>query len=296
MKTLQDTNGKTIVDARHNYFNAIYAGNVSRHVARITAKTAGNMTEYAVNVTYINPETGKAFRRCVNVYLKDFLSFYRDDKLNADIIAGFMRDFLYNHVFCTGHTGKMAGINSCSTSALNNPRCKARACNASNDCICKHCFAITQMSYQKSTGKKYARNTNLLTSIELLPEWIPAETDNDIFRFESFGDLANTLQYKNYVTIASARPDVIHSLWTKNADIIEKSGIEKPGNMFHIESSPYVNTIIEKRDCIDKVFTVWTSEEEAKKHGVTINCGARCCDTCRNCYQDGVVYVHELLK
>ena len=309
IRTLENVNGNMIIEKTANA-GIRYAARVSADVARITVKNVPGVDRYAVNVTYVNPMTGHAFRTSHQIYLVDFLEYYlndvehyTDDDLYI-LISDFMRDFLQNHVFCTGHTGKMYGITSCSTCAACNARCKARYEKGAADCICTKCFAFSQMAYQKSTGIKYARNTELLTKIELDPFWIPDESSNDIFRFESFGDLNNATQFKNYALIAETRPDVVHTLWTKNPDIIAaalENDTHKPANLIIIYSSPTINHVaadmLEKYWFIDKLFTVWTSEEAAEKAGYKINCGARDCNVCRRCYRfDSEKYIHELLK
>lgn len=309
MTKLSNVNGATIVE-QTAHAGAWYAPRVSDDIARITVNNIPGVDRYTVNVTYINPLTGRAFNRSHRVYLVDFLEYYLNDIEHYNdedlykLISDFMRDFLQDNVFCTGHTGKMFGITSCSTCAACNTRCKARYEACAADCICTKCFAFSQMAYQKSTGLKYARNTELLTKIELNPLWIPELTDNDIFRFESFGDLNNTTQFNNYALIAEMRPDVVHTLWTKNPDIIAAAidaGAGIPANMIIIYSSPIINHVaagmLKKYWFINKLFTVWSSEEAAKKAGYTINCGARDCNVCRRCYRfNSEKLIHELLK
>lgn len=309
MNRLNNVNGATIVK-QTAHAGTWYAARVSADVARITVNNVPGVDRYAVNVTYINPLTGRPFNRSHHVYLVDFLEYYLNDVEHYNdedmykLITDFMKDFLQNHVFCTGHTGKMHGITSCSTCAACNARCKARYEGGAENCICTKCFAFSQMEYQKSTRLKYARNTEVLTKIRLNWEWVPEEVSNNIFRFESFGDLNNPLQFENYCSIAASRPAVMHTLWTKNPDIIEKAietGTGIPANMIIIYSSPIINDVranmLERYWFINKIFTVWTSEEAAKKAGCKINCGARDCNICRRCYRfESETFIHELLK
>ncbi len=309
---LIDVLGNAIIEDDSDY-GACYADYASESIARITVNNIKGDARYAVNITYNDYETGRPCRTAHHIYLTDLIRFYDNPYVNAtaskrfrdsrELIMDFMKSFLYNNVFCTKHTGKMTGINSCSTSAACNARCKARAEKAKDGCICKECFALQQMSYQKSTNLKYARNTELLTSIKLYWYMIPLADSNDVFRFESFGDLNNEQQFANYCTIAETRRHITHTLWTKNPDIIEsacKHGAHIPDNMIIIYSSPWVNHVskgIEARyPFIEKVFTVWTSEEEASKAGYSINCAKRSCNTCRRCYTHGIDRIHELLK
>lgn len=313
---LRNTRGDIII--KDTSAGIWYAENVSGDISRITVNNIPGTMRYAVNVTFINPFTNKAYQRANRIFLVDFLQYFHEtaglhdrnavgpvNPWNKRIIADFMRGFIHKNVFCTNHGGKMKYINSCSTSAGCNARCKARAAAGDNDCICTHCFANAQMEYQKSTRQKYARNTELLTSVHISPEWVPAETDNDIFRLESFGDINNELQVYNYFSIAKARPLVNHTLWTKNPDIIAsaiKRGPAVPENLNIIYSSPYLNTprpdMLKKYPFIHQIFTVWTSEQAAARAGVSINCGARACNTCRRCYEPTKLesHINELLK
>ena len=309
MSRLNNVNGNAIV-MQTAKAGTWYAARVSADVARITVNNVPGVDRYAVNVTYVNPETGRPFNRSHRVYLVDFLEYYLNDVEHYNdedlykLITDFMKDFLQNHVFCTGHTGKMYGITSCSTCAARNARCKARYESGAENCICRKCFSFSQMAHQKSTRLKYARNTEVLTRIELNPLWIPEEVENNIFRFESFGDLNNAIQFENYCTIAAARPEVMHTLWTKNPDIIADAidaGAVIPANMIIIYSSPIINDVranmLERYSFINKIFTVWTSAEAAEKAGYKINCGARDCNKCRRCYRfNSETFVHELLK
>lgn len=204
--------------------------------------------------------------------------------------------------FCTGHTGKMSGVISISTSVALNTRCQARAKDP--DSICHFCFAAAMLEQYSDLGKKLARNTELLTTRELDPAEVPVINAEKwpMLRFESFGDLNNTTQVYNYFMIASVNHKCKAALWTKNPDIIAKAmaeyGIKKPSNLVIIYSSPKVNEcaadILEKYSFIDKVFTVY-DPETAK--GVKINCGARDCKKCGRCYTKRTgAMVREILK
>ena len=53
--------------------------------------------------------------------------------------------------FCTGHTGKMSGVISISTSVALNTRCPARAKDP--DSICHFCFAAAMLEQYSDLGK-----------------------------------------------------------------------------------------------------------------------------------------------
>lgn len=202
-------------------------------------------------------------------------------------------------------SGKMAGIPSISTSVLENPICQKR--REQKDSICAKCFAASTAARYGSLAKNLKSNLELLTGeilpLDVLPRFIP-ELSN-IVRFESFGDLANVNQAINYLNIAKVNPGVRFALWTKNigflAKAVEMTG--KPENIRIIYSSPIVNQAIDvektKRafDCIDAVFTVYDKKHVAANN-TDINCGAKSCITCRNCYDRPDFYsdIREQLK
>lgn len=216
-----------------------------------------------------------------------------------------------NNAITREHGGKMAGYWSLSTSCLENEHCQKR--HAAGDTVCSKCYAWKQLLYQVSTREKMARNTELLTKTEILPEHVPY-LNVTRFRFESFGELANTLQVKNYFTIAEQNKHCTFALWTKNAWIIknamEQYKISKPANMIIIASIPAINPataadmadIFDSLRCngypfIDKIFCVYT-KEYAAEHGISINCGARDCMSCGRCYTlgDTTKVINEILK
>lgn len=198
----------------------------------------------------------------------------------------------------TGHTGKMEGINSLSTSVLLNPICQKRA--QDKESICSKCFAEKIANARKELRGCLAKNTEVLTS-QVIPvkEW--PILNQAIFRLESFGDLNNTTQFRNYMNFARRNPRTTFALWTKNAHIVDTvfaEGEKKPRNMIIILSSPHLNVPRAPRyDWVDKVFTVY-DKAYAESRDIEINCGARDCLGCQRCYRKTrkVEYISELLK
>ena len=119
------------------------------------------------------------------------------------------------------------GFSSLSTSPLCNAHCIERM--KSDVAVCKHCFSARMQKRYKTLRIKLERNTELLTKTELQPEDIPF-LNMAFFRFESFGDLNNTLQVKNYFLIAERNPHCTMALWTKNpwiiADAMSEYGVK----------------------------------------------------------------------
>ena len=202
-------------------------------------------------------------------------------------------------------SGKMAGIPAISTSVLDNPICQKRRQDPSS--ICAKCFAASTAARYSSLAKNLSSNLELLTGeilpAEALPRFIPELAS--IVRFESFGDLASVNQAINYLNIAKVNPGVRFAIWTKNIGILAKAVemVGKPGNIRIIYSAPIVNQAIDVEKtqrafpCVDAVFTEYDKKHIAENN-TEINCGAKSCVTCRNCYDRADFYsdIREQLK
>lgn len=181
-------------------------------------------------------------------------------------------------------SGKMQGIPSISSSCLANPICLKRMLDG--DSICAHCFAETTLKRYSDCGKNCLSNTYLLTESILENELLPRFVNVAIVRIESFGDVANVTQAINYCNICKVNPYVTFAWWTKNVSIVAKAFdiVGKPENVILVESSPKVNKAVEPSShYVDKVFTVY-DKQYIIENNIDINCGARCCATCRRCY------------
>lgn len=181
-------------------------------------------------------------------------------------------------------TGKMEGINCLSTSCLCNPYCAARRNNS--DMVCSACFAAGTVARYSSLNQNMMRNTEILTSTLLGIDDFPV-LNTAIFRLESFGDLVNSTQARNYIRFAKRNPHTQFALWTKNPGILAQAiAVEgKPGNLICILSSAYLDKRCDasRWSFIDKTFTVYRPET-VERENISINCGARSCLTCQRCY------------
>lgn len=218
---------------------------------------------------------------------------------------------LVNCLWIVNHNAnKLQGISSISSSVHDNLFCKCR--QAIENCICKFCYAYNQQSYQTGLKEHNILNGIILRNIlipvpffRLLPILFP------YLRIESFGDVANVIQARNYIRIIKAFPEKRCAIWSKNIMIwkIAFSLEGKPKNTTYVHSSSELN----KPDNIDRnnyrfvdhVFTVYT-KEYATKHNIKINCGGRKCMECIlkkiNCYfrlnkkTNDTFYINELKK
>lgn len=208
---------------------------------------------------------------------------------------------------CTDHTGKMEGINSISTSTLLNENCRKNAKISGS--ICSHCYASNMCDMYKGLRERLERNTATLTEKVLSDEELPDTTGQEIFRFESFGDLNNEIQLTNYLNIARKNPNTRFTLWTKMYDLAYnyfKERPEVPENFTLIISSLMVNTrlSLDKYKSLGifakgqlKVFTVYDKEYIEKHPELDLNCGSRYCNGCRKCYSKNTFEeINEILK
>jgi len=203
--------------------------------------------------------------------------------------------------FTVNHTGKMEGIPSLSTSCVCNPFCQARMKDSKS--ICFKCYSAAMHKRYSNLAKVLQKNFEILTSklfeIEDFP-YIPYS----LFRIESFGDIYNVTQARNYLRMIKANPQTFFAFFTKNHNILNIAiAIEgKPENMNVICSNPLVDDFethaayLEYAIC-DIQFNVYSKE---KANFVDINCGKRKCIECRFCYTkhpyNSRCVVNEILK
>ena len=216
---------------------------------------------------------------------------------------------LYLSYALTSHTGKMEGIDSFSTAAEKNERCKARAKNP--DLICFYCYAISIAEMRKGLKEKLILNTIFFTTYRLEKKDIPF-INSAVFRLESFGDLNNTTQAINYILIVTVNSHCYFAWWSKNPDIIKKAMKEEglkdlPVNTDIIYSIPEINPCMTRKiflelkkeyPFIKKLFGVFT-KQYIQENDIVINCGAKAClQKCRKCYtkSDRTIFIREQKK
>lgn len=213
-------------------------------------------------------------------------------------------ELIYGIKLTMDHRGKMKDMISLSTSCLLNDFYKKRS--KIEKSICSKCFAAAMLSngyIGKALKAKLAKNTEVLTTTDIPLEDIPV-LNIAFFRFESFGDLINETQVKNYFKFCVKNPHCNFALWTKNPWIIHnvlQSGIEKPENLNIVVSSYCLNKAMNFKRYeyfIDVIFTVYTADY-ALENNIVINCGSLKCINCLRCYKKRTgkaVIVNEILK
>lgn len=231
-----------------------------------------------------------------NTMIND-VAVYRSEKEEPLTIEEF-ESFTGIH-FTVKHNGKMSGMASISTACIVNTHClKHRNVEGS---ICQGCFAERNFRmYGNSFEECFVRNYRILTSVDI-PQTLMPILNYSIFRIESFGDIENETQAKNYVNLINANPNTQFGWWTKNYNIVksvfDKYG--KPKNLSLVISSLMMNKPLSLANIgkyADKIFTVYT-KDFIKENGIEINCGGKHCLTCQLCYRNnGTLYIREKKK
>lgn len=196
-------------------------------------------------------------------------------------------------------TGKMAGIPSISTSCICNPICQKRMTD--NNSICSKCFAAATVGRYDNMTAALESNYYLFNESVLNLDLLPRFGNVRFVRLESFGDCGSVTHAINFINLCKVNPDITFACWTKNPrfyDAAFQVAGGKPDNLIMVISSPIIGKVAEKKYAwIDKIFTVY-SADQIEKGNIDINCGARCCMTCRRCYdrRNTETYVSEKLK
>ena len=257
-----------------NTFNAVYN--------RIAGFIAAN-NEFRYHVTI--PQFYNSFNDDMTAWIDFFKSVSHETK----------RTIIADHI-TYDHDAKMHGIISVSTYVGYNYFCKCRMQNC-NNAICKYCYAASLTNCREGLKARLIRLHMIFTNIELTAYDIPVLDIEKypFFRFESFGDINNTIQINNYNLFAAVNPDVNFTLWTKNPGIIQSAinnGMVLSDNLIIGLSSLYLNTPeiekAKKYSFIRFLFTVY-DDDYIREHNIKINCGAKHCISCGICYK----YLHE---
>ena len=231
-----------------------------------------------------------------NTMLND-MAVYRYEK-DAQLTIEEFEEFTGIH-FTIKHNGKMSGMASISTACICNTHCLEHR-NVEGS-ICQGCFAERSFRMYGDTFEEcFVRNYRILTSVEIPQELMPI-LNYSVFRIESFGDIENETQAKNYLNLINANPYVQFGWWTKNYPIVKRvfDKYGKPKNLSLVYSSLMMNRPVSLANVgkyADKIFTVYT-KEFIKENNVDINCGGKQCITCQLCYRDNeTFYIREKKK
>lgn len=210
------------------------------------------------------------------------------------------------NIHVTNHSDgtKMEDIQSIGTTSLCNPICRKRkeVCGG----ICEHCYADALCKFRKSLNANLTENFEKLTSRLLTPAEVAAVPVTSILaRIESFGDVANVTQARNYIRIIRAHKWIHWGIWSKNDGIWHAAFKKerKPRNCTYVHSSMKVNcpdTITKRMEpYVDHVFTVWSKDKYAAiiAQNPASECAGLSCAKCQKCYhKGGSYYINERLR
>lgn len=209
------------------------------------------------------------------------------------------------HVTMHNDGTKMEGIQSIGTTSLCNPICQKR--KECPDSICAHCYADTLCKMRKNLNEHLVRNFEELTTRLLSPsEAAAVPITTVIARIESFGDVANVTQARNYIRIIRAHKLTRFGIWSKNDGIWHAAfkAEGKPKNCTYVHSSREVNkpenVLLTMKKYVDHVFTVWDKQKYEEVKTPETECAGIRCMTCQKCYrrknEGGSFYINERLR
>lgn len=199
-------------------------------------------------------------------------------------------------IFVTrNHSGKMKGLVSINTSSTFNPFCIEHS--KIKGSICEKCYARRYESFRPCVKERYNENGCILSSFIIRKEDIPVFNER-ICRFHSYGELINGVHLLNFVKIAKYNPETLFVLWTKRIDLIRNivPYIDIPKNLKLIYSAYMINCVAkEVPKYFDATFSVVT-KKYAEETGIKVNCRAKNCLMCQNCYSKDVKHIVEICK
>lgn len=209
------------------------------------------------------------------------------------------------HVTMHNDGTKMQGIQSIGTTSLCNPICQKR--KECPDSICAHCYADSLCKMRKSLNVHLENNYAELTTRLLSPsEAAAVPITTVIARIESFGDVANVTQARNYIRIIRAHKLTRFGIWSKNDGIWHAAfkAEGKPKNCTYVHSSREVNkpenVLLTMKKYVDHVFTVWDKKKYEEVKTPETECAGIRCMTCQKCYrrksEGGSFYINERLR
>ena len=227
----------------------------------------------------------------------------------------------------TGLSGKLDTVFAVTTISLVNQFCLSRM--LIDELVCSKCYVPESLRIDGILA--FAQNMYVLTHFDLTekPDWIPvmradwakkriekglkkAQKDRKIdisdeeisdivsqkplCRFESMGDLACSLQAKNYLTIAKSNFSFDFALWTKNPAVLAFAidSYGKPANLATVLSMSRKNEM-DKQAFIDRyrkyfnhMFVVADSDHVNElyqmENAYRCHCEHFSCIRCRHCY------------
>lgn len=193
-------------------------------------------------------------------------------------------------------SGKIEGITSLDSSALSCEFCKTMRENAQHNSaiVCGDCYAAALARFRVNMEQRHRLNQDILSDTLFEIDELANIPFNTIYnRFNSDGDIENTIQARNYLRIAKANSNKHFALWFKNLPAVKAAReLEgKPENVIFIYSSCMIGfsseRIMEMFPWIDYVFTVYPDHDSTNKAIAAGACecnGRKCFDCGYKCY------------
>jgi len=194
-------------------------------------------------------------------------------------------------------SGKLKDIQAINTNPLTNDFCQSMNASSNNNIICTQCYSCSMLlAYRKNCVPSFENNSQALLQEVIEPNDMPIfNNKNDIVRIHAHGELQNAQHLQNLLKIVKDNPAKIFSLYTKRLDIInDVLGVtQTPSNLIMVYSNPMIDKpIIKVPQHFNKVFNVVRTTNLNK-----INCGAKSCNGCRNCYDKTKANIlYEMIK
>lgn len=204
------------------------------------------------------------------------------------------------------HTeNKLQGIDSISTSVCDNAICDARRKNKKS--ICSSCYASSQQRRQIGLKEHNILNGIIIRNI-LIPikAYKALQFISKYLRIESFGDVANVTQARNYIRLLKAFPRKTCVIFSKNLKIW-KMAIDAENGLPENVSFVFSSNELNKPQNFDRIiypfvnhrFTVY-SKDFAKQNNIIINCRKKCIECIKkreNCFfKNDTFDISELKK
>jgi len=194
-------------------------------------------------------------------------------------------------------SGKLKDIQAINTNPLTNDFCQSMNASSNDSCICTHCYSCSMLlAYRKNCVPAFEYNSFHLRHDSFSDDDIPKfNKKNDIVRIHAHGEIQNATHLKNLLKIVKATPEKTFSLYTKRMDIVNEvfTLTQTPSNLIMVFSNPTIDKpILKVPKHFDKVFNVCK-----EKYLDKINCGAKSCNGCRNCYDKSKTNIlYEAIK
>ena len=192
-------------------------------------------------------------------------------------------------------SGKIEGLQSYDSSASACSFCASmlKAAEANDRIICGHCYDKAQEERWHNVKLRHGLQLEMIATV-LIPHRYLALLDiyTEFFRFNSSGDVENSIQVANYYRMAKTHPETSCRLWSKNKAAVKYAKLlePKPANCKNIYSVCEIDGHCEELpEDFDFYFVVASTPEKVAEYlakGLN-ECNGKRCRACKfKCYDD----------